>query len=110
MINHFVKREYQKGIAIAKPFWPTTKVGTDTLSNQVISKWPILEQNYGKATGQEFIREDKIGNSFIRYYYLHKFQNHSIYWQITFYKPLKEWKINTVTFKDSLEPLYKIDT
>ena len=108
MINHFVKKEFQKGLALAKPHWPLPEVEIDSLANKIATQWPILDQRFGQATGQEFIREERIGKSFVRYYYLHKFQKHAIYWQITFYRSSDKWQINMVTFKDSLEPLFEI--
>ena len=108
MISHFVKKEFQRGLALAKPYWPLPEVEIDGLANQIANQWPIVDQRFGQTTGQEFIREERIGKSFVRYYYLHKFENHAIYWQITFFRPLDKWKVNEVTFKDSLEPLFQI--
>jgi hypothetical protein len=107
MINHFAKKEFQEGLALAKPHWPLPEVEIDGLANQIATQWPMVDQRFGISTGKEFIREERIGKSFIRYYYLHKFQNHAIYWLFTFYRPSDKWKVNGVTFKDDLESLFK---
>jgi len=108
MVNHFVKQEFEQGLAIAKPYWPKHTVDIDEFTKKIKTQLPVAEQLFGGATGQEFIREEKIGNSVIRYYFLHKFENHAMYWQITFYKPLNKWKVSAITLKDSIEPLYKV--
>lgn len=107
IVAHFVKKEFKEGLALAKPHWPLPEVEIDGLANQITSQWPIVDQRFGVSTGKEFIREEKLGNSFIRYYYLHKFQNHAIYWLITFYRPTDKWKVNGVNFKDDLESLFQ---
>ena len=107
IVDHFVKKEFKEGLALAKPHWPLPEVEIDGLANQITTQWPIVDQRFGVSTGKEFIREEKLGNSFIRYYYLHKFQNHAIYWLITFYRPTDKWKVNGVNFKDELESLFQ---
>jgi len=107
MIQHFFKKEFQKGIDLAKPYWPLADVELDSLVNTINGQWPVVDQRFGEATGTDFIKTEKIGSSFIRYYYLHKFNNHAIYWQITFYKPLNEWKVNNLTYVDTLDVLYE---
>lgn len=108
MVKHFVKSEFDEGLALVKPLWPLPEVEIDGLANQIRTQWPVVEQRFGKPTGFELVRTEKIGNSFVRHYYLHKFENHAIYWQVSFYRPLDKWMVNGVTFKDSLESLYQV--
>ncbi len=108
MIKAFVKKEFKQGLGLAKLYWPLPEVEIDGLANQISTQWPIIDQRFGESTGYEFVQEERIGDSFIRYYYLHKFQNHAIYWQLTFYKPEDSWLVNEVTFKDSLEILFQV--
>ena len=107
MVGHFIKKEFTEGMAVAKPYWPLPKVELDNLIKKIEQQWPIVDQRFGKAVGSELVRTDTIGDSFVRYYYLHKFKNHAIYWKITFYKPEKYWVVNGVSFKDNLDILYK---
>lgn len=107
MIEMFANKQFKEGLALAKPYWPLPEVEIDGLANQIATQWPIVDQRFGQSTGYEFVREEKIGESFTRYYYLHKFQNHAIYWQFTFYKPKDTWVVNGVQFLDSLDILYE---
>ncbi|WP_054694382.1 hypothetical protein [Geotalea toluenoxydans] len=79
----------------------------DGLANQIATQWPVVQQRFGKATGKEFVREESIGKSFVRYYYLHKFENHSLLWRFTFYKPLNTWKINGIQYIDDFDYLFE---
>ncbi|GAA0396450.1 hypothetical protein GCM10009133_01920 [Cocleimonas flava] len=107
MVGHFIKKEFTEGMAVAKPHWPLPKVELDNLIKTIEKQWPIVDQRFGQAVGLEMVSKEKIGDSFLRYYYLHKFNNHAIYWKITFYKPEKNWVVNGVSFKDNLDILYK---
>ena len=107
MIEKFVDKNFKAGLDLAKEHWPLPEVEIDNLLNQIEQQWPIVDQRYGQATGKEFLFNEKIGNSFLRYYFLHKFQNHAIYWKITFYKPTNKWLINEVQFLDDLDILYR---
>ena len=107
MVSHFIKKEFTEGMAVAKPHWPLPKVELDNLIKKIEKQWPIVDKRFGQAVGSELVHEQKIGDSFLRYYYLHKFKNHAIYWKITFYKPEANWVINGVSFKDNLDILYK---
>ena len=105
-MQHFLKSEFVKELDVAKAYWPLNPVEIDGLANKINTQWSIVQQRFGKPTGTEFIKEERLGTSFVRFYYLHKFENHAIYWKFTFYKPKNEWKINSITFKDNLEILF----
>ena len=106
IMQHFIKAEFVEGLDIAKSYWPLPPVEIDGLANQINTQWSIVQQRFGKPTGMEFIKEERLGNSFVRFYYLHKFENHAIYWRFTYYKPEKAWKINGINFKDDLDFLF----
>jgi len=103
----FIKKKFSEGLNAAKIYWPLPSIEIDGLANKINQQWPIVDQRFGKVTGKEFIRAEKIGNSFIRYFYLHKFENHAIYWRFDFYKPKDKWKINSIVFLDDLGVLYE---
>ena len=107
MLSHFIKKEFTEGMAVAKPHWPLPQAELDNLIKTIEKQWPIVDKRFGQAVGHEMVHTQSIGDSFLRYYYLHKFKNHAIYWKITFYKPEDNWKVNGVSFKDNLDILYK---
>lgn len=109
LIDQFVNEEFQKGLDSAKPYWPVPMVEIDSLVNKIKLQWPVVQQQFGKAVGKEFIKQERIGKSFLRYYYLHKFEKHAVYWKIDFYRPKQnqQWKINTLAFFDSLNVLFE---
>lgn len=108
IISHFIKKQFDEGLTLAKPHWPIPEAEIDVLGSKIKTQWPIVDQRFGQAIGSEFIKSIEIGDSLLRYYYLHKFKNHAIYWQITFYKPESQWVMNSIVFKDDLDILFKL--
>ncbi len=107
LMQKFVNKNFSEALNSAKPYWPIPELEVDGLLNTILQQWTIVDSRFGQGIGQEFIRQEKIANSFVRYYYLHKFENHAIYWSIEFYRPRNEWKLNSIQFLDDLESLYQ---
>jgi len=107
LVSQMVKNDFKNALNKAKPYWPLPEVEIDGMINKINQQWPMVKQRFGLSTGQELVQTKRIGKSFIRYIYLHKFENHAIYWQIDFYKPKSEWKINQINYLDTLNTLYE---
>jgi len=107
LVSKFIQNDFKNALNSAKPYWPIPAVEIDGMLNKINQQWPLVKRRFGKTTGKELVQTKRIGKSFIRYIYLHKFENHSIFWRIDFYKPKNEWKINTLVFLDTLSTLYE---
>lgn len=107
MMATIYEERFQEAFDRAKPYWPIPTVEIDGIVNQIKGQWPVVRQRFGKTIETEFVRREAIGKSFVRYYYLHKFENHAIYWRMDFYRPHDEWKINKIEFRDALDLLYE---
>ena len=107
LMSKILKEDFKKAFDSAKPYWPIPEVEVDGAVNQINTQWPVVQQRYGKSVSTELVKKERIGKSFLRYFYLHKFERHAIYWKIGLYKPKNEWAINTITFGDELNTLYE---
>lgn len=107
LLNQLLEEKFQEAFDSVKPYWPMPEVEIDSIVNKINQQWPIVRQRFGEPVGIEFIKQEQIGKSFLRYYYLHKFENHAIYWRLDYYKSHDEWKINMFLFLDSLDVLYE---
>jgi hypothetical protein len=90
-----------------KPYWPLPAVEIDGLANQMNTQWPMVQQRYGDSLATEFISERKIGQSFLQYTYLQKFERHAIRWTFVFYKPKDAWLVNGVAWDDGVYQLFE---
>jgi len=106
IMQHFIKEDFVGGLNLAKPYWPLPTAEVDELAMKTKFQWRIVKERFGSYQGMELIKEEKIGTSFVRLVYLHKFENHAIYWKFTFYNPNGAWKVNSINFKDDIGSLF----
>ena len=106
IMAHITKAEFQEGFNLAKPYYPIQPVELDSFVNEINREWPSLSQRYGKVLGNEFIRSERIGGSFIRYIYLQKFEKHAMAWEIKFYRSGKDWTFNGGDYTSNIDFLF----
>lgn len=102
-----IQEKFEEAYGSVKPFWPLPAVEIDGLANQMKTQWPMVQQRYGKSLAMEFIREERIGESFVRYTYLQKFERHAIRWMFGFYRPANDWVVNAVSWDDGVSELFE---
>jgi hypothetical protein len=103
-----VKQEkFAEAYASVKPFWPLPAIEIDGMANQMNTQWPMVQQRFGKSLDTEFVNQQKVGESFIRYTYLQKFERHAIRWTFVFYKPKDQWIVNAVSWDDGVNELFE---
>lgn len=107
IVDELVQEHFQAAFDLAKKYWPVSQVRVNKLANEVKRKWPNDDQHPGKSIGKEFIGMQRISESFLRYRYLHKFENNAIYWQIDYYKARDLWRMHNIVFHENLDPLYE---
>jgi hypothetical protein len=83
-----------------KPYWPLQPTEIDELTLKVKNQKSIIDSRFGKSLGFEFVDKKRIGNVFVRYTYIEKFERHILRWIFTFYKPSNKWVVNGVKFED----------
>lgn len=92
--------------AVLKPYWPMDPAEIDGMTSNASLQWQVIEARYGKPQGYELIKTERIGQSFVRYVYLQKFEKHALRWRVSFYRPRDTWMTNNFAFDDQLESLY----
>lgn len=89
-----------------KPYWPLDAAEIDGMASSAKMQWQLVETRFGKPLGYELVMTERIGNSFIRYVYLQKFDNHALRWVFAYYRPKDVWLANAFKFDDQIEYLY----
>ena len=100
---------YSEAFEYLTEFWPLPKEEIMNLAYQTNSQLSMVGNRFGSVLGSEYIRQDKIGESYIRYIYIQKFEAHATRWMIVFYKPKKEWIVNLVVWDDQTHGLFDMD-
>jgi hypothetical protein len=60
---------------------------------------------YGKILGYEFVLEEQLSESVVRYLYFMKAEKMPITWEFYFYKPKSQWVLVNVMFNDQFNLL-----
>ena len=92
-----------------KEIRPLTIIPTaefDAMLGQLPLQVPGIIARFGASIGQEFIREEKIGDSMARLIYINKFEKHATRWMFYCYKGKTGWVINTFKFDDKWIELF----
>jgi hypothetical protein len=103
----FKEEKFAEGYGLLIPYWPLEPAEIEVLVGQTVTQWPIVRQRFGSAVGMELVSQATVGNSLVRYTYLHKFQNHAIRWIFTFYQATDGWAVNGVSFDDQIDLLFE---
>ncbi len=77
------------------------------MGQQFVNQRQTLLPVLGKRVAMEFIRQEKIGDSMLRYLYLEKFENNALVIWFTFYRPESGWKMIDLGWFDKPQTLFK---
>jgi hypothetical protein len=78
----------------------------DAMLSQIPVQMPAISSRFGKATGYELLKEEKLGESLARLVYLQKFEKHAMRWYFYCYQGKDGWVINTFRFDDKVHELF----
>ena len=96
----------REGILLLKDYWPLPGSEIENLINQTEMQWTMVEKRFGQPIAVEFVREEKVADSFVKYLFIQKFEHHAIRWVLIFYKPRDVWKVNNIEWDDQINLLF----
>lgn len=102
----FGKGNYKKSIDILRENWPLPTAEIDNLIYQTQSQMKQVATRFGEKVGHDYVKTEKIGDSFIKYIYISKFKNHAIRLNYLFYKAESNWKLNSFFWDDKVQLLF----
>jgi len=94
------------GLSQIKPYSALPPAEFDAALGQIKYQLSPMASRFGKSIGYEFIKEDKVGNSFIRFTYLQKYEKHAIRWFFIFYDSGTGLMLNALFFRDNMQDLF----
>lgn len=85
---------------------PIDKAEFELSRERTMEKRSLLRSRFGKIVGIELIREERVSDVVLRLTYVEKRTYHLLRWQFTFYRPEKEWRLNSFNWDDNLPALF----
>ena len=92
------QEQFEGGFQILKPHWPVPAAELLLVIRQTSADWPRIRAQFGKSQGIRYLGEQRLSSTFIRYSYLHRFENGWGQWQFTFQQFQDSWLVDGVAF------------
>ena len=90
-----------------RTYWPIPKHEIDTLIYTVKWQRPAIAARFGKSLSMERAGTQVLGDSFVRYVFLEKYERHAIAWAFTFYRPRDSWVVNSAIYTDEFSAMFE---
>lgn len=98
--------DIEGGLKAIRPHTIIPAAEFDAMLGQLPLQLPGISARFGASLGQEFIKEEKLGDSLARIIYIHKFEKHAMRWMFYAYKGKSGWVVNTFRFDDKWQELF----
>jgi hypothetical protein len=98
--------DIEGGLKEIRPFTVIPSAEFDAMMGQLPLQLPGITARFGSSIGQEFIKEDRLGDSLVRLVYVNKFEKHAMRWLFYCYKGKGGWVVNTFRFDDKWHELF----
>lgn len=106
VMNQVATGDFEGGLKAFKPQTIIPSAEFDAMVVQATTQYPLATSRFGQSIGQEFILEDRIGQSLARLIYIQRFEKHAMRWMFYLYKGSNGWVINTFRFDDRWPDLF----
>ena len=105
-MQKIVAGKIEAAFAIIEPYFPIPESELSMIIIQTVKQLGMSEQRFGNPIGYEFIKEDEVKETLIKYTYLEKFDKHAVRWIFVFYKPEEKWLVNHFVWDDNIQALF----
>jgi hypothetical protein len=96
-----LEERIQDAFDSATAYWSASRAQIGSLVIQTIRQREAVLPTYGEKVGSEFVREDRVGASFLRLTYFEKREQHALVWVFVFYSADgSRWRLNSLQWND----------
>ena len=92
---------------LLEPYWPLPKEELKNLAYQTTSQLAMVAGRFGAPIGSEHVSTKQAGSSFVQHVYIVKYDRHALRFTCRFYRPAKDWIVNSVTWDDQTGSLFE---
>lgn len=98
--------KYDNAWKVMKPAAIVPPAEFDAFVAQFASQQSTLALRFGKPTGHEYIRDQQIGTSLLRFQYIAKFERSAMRWVFVFYRAESGWVLTDFKFDGNTSALF----
>jgi len=107
VMTEISKGNMEGGVKLTQPYLVVPNHEFMALLDQMKMQQPVINQRFGKTLSVEVATIEYVGESLMLVLYLQKFENHVLRWKFYFYKPKDGWVLNTFTFDDKIQSMFR---
>jgi len=78
----------------------------DAFAAQFASQHTNIGQRYGKPTGFEYLDDEQLGTSLLRFRYISKYERSAMRWLFVFYRTQSGWVLSDFKFDGNIMALF----
>ena len=78
----------------------------DAFAAQFASQAPAVTPRYGKVVGHEYIRDQQVGTSLLRFQYIVKYERAAMRWNLIYYRSANGWVLTDFKFDGNVNALF----
>jgi hypothetical protein len=98
--------KYEDAWKRMKPASIIPPVEFDAFAAQFNSQLPTFTPRYGKPAGFEYIRDQQVGTSLLRFQYIAKYERSATRWIFVFYRTATGWVLTDFKFDGNVSALF----
>jgi len=104
----FVKSDIEGGFGKLRNYWPLPSGEIDTVIEKSVEQRKRIAFRFGDSLGYELVRQQRLGDSLVRYVYIEKFERSALRWNFVLYKPADSWTFDSISWDDNLQALFDL--
>ena len=106
-MQKIVAGEVETAFDIIEPHFHIPEDELSMLKLQTVKQLGLVGPRFGKPIGYEFVKEESIKKTLLKYTFIEKFEEHAVRWIFIFYKPKEKWLLNSFLWDDMIHTLFE---
>jgi len=106
VVYYYSKGKVNNAFEIMHPYITFGEKSYESLKNITISKYPVIEENYGKNIGIRLLSVQSISDFSIKIVIVDLRELHIIKWEFIFYKNKEGWVLNNISWNDKINEIF----
>lgn len=106
-LQHINKSDVKAALKSIKPYISVPEKDFSEVIDEVVRQRTEMAKRFGKTLSIEFLQEESVKDTLLKYTYMEKYQIHVIRWSFIFYKPQEKWLLNSFYWDENIRVFFK---
>ena len=107
VLQKIVEGQSENAFDLLQPHWPLDAAQISNLGKTTAEQIPMLEEQFGKVVGYEFVSSEELGTFGYLEQYVIKYEQSALRFYIIFYNSGSGWLVNSLYWDDGWDNFFK---